>query len=380
MHLTGFTFDEVQVVSLEDDDKDMVPMSFDQYSSTLVLSMMRGMSYLPGLGLGRHQQGPREFTFTVDLDIPYRLGYTHTEKDARYMARLRKDKVRARLSGVPFDYPIRPYTFQLIDYFVRGSDHGPHMEGIVCISEVVEVQDLQWTLGQMHLGVGIPETPDVKIVSPPSPDRANMFSICFLQAVFYYDRLMDTVSDADGVTLPDACTDEMDMIGVSHILDAVPHGSHSDFDLFKVYVIDTNDITLYDACTDEMDMIGTGRILDAAPHGPRSTLDMFGAFMLEIDDDDFVTVVTPDVITVEGTFDSMDPPLSFDTMSGFVTRFDDVAGRNNNDMSVFKYSPVSLHFPLIVPPTPTTYIHDVDDVRGPDGLLSDQSYFDSDSE
>ena len=52
LHLTGFTFDEVQVVSLEDDRKDMVPMSFDQYNSTLVLSMMRGMSYMPCLGLG----------------------------------------------------------------------------------------------------------------------------------------------------------------------------------------------------------------------------------------------------------------------------------------------------------------------------------------
>ena len=53
LHLTGFTFDEVQVVSLGDDNRDMVPMSFDQYSSTLVLNMMRGMSYLLGLGLGR---------------------------------------------------------------------------------------------------------------------------------------------------------------------------------------------------------------------------------------------------------------------------------------------------------------------------------------
>ena len=55
LHLTGFTFDEVQVVSLEDGSRDMVPMSFDQHSSTLVLSMMRGMSYLPGMGLGRRQ-------------------------------------------------------------------------------------------------------------------------------------------------------------------------------------------------------------------------------------------------------------------------------------------------------------------------------------
>ena len=117
-------------------------MSFDQYSSTLVLNMMRGMSYMPDLGLGRRQHGPREFTFTVDHDIPYGLGYTPMEEDARYMAQPRKDRVRARLFGVPFDYPLRPYIFQLTGYFVRGSNHAPHMEGIICISEVVEVQDL----------------------------------------------------------------------------------------------------------------------------------------------------------------------------------------------------------------------------------------------
>ena len=54
LHLTGFTFDEVQVVSLEDGSTDMVPMSFNQHNSTLVLSMMRDISYLPGMGLGRY--------------------------------------------------------------------------------------------------------------------------------------------------------------------------------------------------------------------------------------------------------------------------------------------------------------------------------------
>ena len=54
-HLTEFIFDEVQVVILEDDDRDMVPMSFDQHNNTLVLSMMKGMSYMLSLGLGHHQ-------------------------------------------------------------------------------------------------------------------------------------------------------------------------------------------------------------------------------------------------------------------------------------------------------------------------------------
>ena len=111
LHLTEFTFDEVQVVSLEDDNRDLVPMCFDHHNNILVLSMMRGMSYMHGLGLGHRQQGPREFTFTVDHDTPYGLGYTPIEDDARHMARLRRDRVMARLSGVPFDYPLHPYTF-----------------------------------------------------------------------------------------------------------------------------------------------------------------------------------------------------------------------------------------------------------------------------
>ena len=53
LHLTGLVFDEVQVVSFGDDNRYMVPMSFDQHNNTLVLSMMKGMSYMPGLGLGR---------------------------------------------------------------------------------------------------------------------------------------------------------------------------------------------------------------------------------------------------------------------------------------------------------------------------------------
>ena len=41
---------------------------------------------MPGLGLGHHQQGPREFTITVDHDIPSGLGYIPTADDARHMA------------------------------------------------------------------------------------------------------------------------------------------------------------------------------------------------------------------------------------------------------------------------------------------------------
>ena len=124
-----------------------MPMSFDQHNNTLVLIMMRGMSYMPGLGLGRRQQGPCEFTFTVDHDIPYGLGYTPIEDDARHMARLRWDRVRAHLFGVPFDYPLCPYTFKLAYYFIRRSEHAPRTGGTDHALETDGIQGIQQALG-----------------------------------------------------------------------------------------------------------------------------------------------------------------------------------------------------------------------------------------
>ena len=81
--------------------------------------------------------------FTIDHDIPCGLGYTPFEEDARHMARLRRDRVRAHLSGVPFDYPLRLYTFQLADYFTRGSEHAPCTEVVDRVPEAIEIQGIR---------------------------------------------------------------------------------------------------------------------------------------------------------------------------------------------------------------------------------------------
>ena len=71
-----------------------------------------------------------------------------------------------------------------------------------------------------------------------------------------------------------------------------------------------------------------------------------------MDDDDFVTNVSHDAISVEGAPDSMDPPLSFNTMSRFDTRYEHMSTEYHNDMSIFEYLPMSLHFPVTASPTP----------------------------
>ena len=94
LFLTGFTFDEVQTLEMKDFCRNSVAMSLDQHDSTVVLDMMRSMSYLPGMGFEQHQHGPNEFMTIPYHDVLFELGFISTAVDYRYMARLRKERVR----------------------------------------------------------------------------------------------------------------------------------------------------------------------------------------------------------------------------------------------------------------------------------------------
>ncbi|RVW59359.1 Transposon Ty3-G Gag-Pol polyprotein [Vitis vinifera] len=203
------------------------------HSSTVVLDMMRGMTFLPGMGLGRRQQGPSEFIAAIDHDTTFGLGFIPTEADYRHMARLRKERVRARLSHTPFDYPIRPYRMSLADYFVRGSETRPRLEEIDSVVHTDRETELQ------HL----------------------------------FHQLQRSLSD--GVML----------IPTEVIDGVVPH----------------------DEYRDEMDMM-TGTQTLPVPELPEDDSSLFEG------------IVSP----VEGASDLVDPPLSFDVLSGFVSRSDDI--------------------------------------------------------
>ena len=85
--MTGFAFDEVQIVELGDFFRDSVPMSFDQHRNPVVLDMMKSMSYMPGRGLGCRQHGHNEFIIVLDHDPPFGLGFVPVEVDFRCMAK-----------------------------------------------------------------------------------------------------------------------------------------------------------------------------------------------------------------------------------------------------------------------------------------------------
>ena len=150
------------------------------------------------------------------------------------------------MSSIPFDNPLHPYTFQLTNYFIKGSKNTPFH-----IPVAVWIQDIQQALGQKHLGTEITEASNAMIVTPPSPCQASMFSICFLNEFIDYDMLMDPRDGTDDEIPCDAYDDEIDMVGIGHILYVAPHRSYSTFDLFGVSVFEIDGVTLYDVCIDE---------------------------------------------------------------------------------------------------------------------------------
>ena len=63
---------------------------------------------------------------------------------------------------------------------------------------------------------------------------------------------------------------------------------------------------------------------------------------------------------VKGASDFVDPPLSFDVFSGFVSCFDDVHDSSFMDLSIFEYLHVFCDITLSVPYSPTSQIFDID--------------------
>ena len=113
--MIGFTFDEIQTVEVERFYRDYVVFPFDEHGSTMVLDMMRSMHLLLGLIIRHRQHGLGEFIATVDHDTPFGIGFVLIEADYRYMEFLRKERLRARLLYMPFDYLIQPYRMNLVD-------------------------------------------------------------------------------------------------------------------------------------------------------------------------------------------------------------------------------------------------------------------------
>ena len=318
--MIGFSFDEIQTVETGDFVRDSVPMSFDQHSSTIVLDMMRSMSYMPGLGLGRRQHGRSEYITVLDHDPPFGLGFVPVEADFLCMVQLRQERVRSRLHHIPFDYPLHLYGLRLTNYFVRASEPLLHLDG--SIDELTNIQhvELHQLFSQLQLRGGAPDT-STTLIAPPSSGRSSVLTMCFPDEISSYGGIYGVMSSDD--------YDEK-------LLRMVISQPEPDSALSYFCVLSLRDDEDAPLAPDD-DVITDDVIIDIA------SLDILGH--------------------VVGESNAMDPPLSFDVLSGFVSLSNDVLAFSSMDLRIFKYSPVSFidDIDACAPHSPTSHIHDIDD-------------------
>ena len=111
----------------------------------------------------------------------------------------------------------------------------------------------------------------------------------------------------------------------------------------------------HDEYIDEMLVMSMSQIDGAVRLELASPFDLFGVSIIEVAkevDTPLVPEFSEDIIVVDDLFDGrvslvgemfdfVDPPLSFDVLSRFVSRFDDVHNYSFMDLSIFEYLLVS---------------------------------------
>ena len=178
---------------------------------------------------------------------------------------------------------------------------------------------------------GAPGTSTSVLAAPSSPNRLSLIALCF--------------------------PDEID-----------EHGTFAEIGDIMDKVVPRDDV-------DDMLAMSLSQIEEIAHPELASPFDLFGVFAIEIVEEIQTAPtleIAEDVIVIDGLFDGpivlveeasnfVDPPLSFDVLSRFVSRHDDVSNSSSMDLSIFEYLPISFDIALSAPSSPTSRIFDIDD-------------------
>ena len=160
----------------------------------------------------------------------------------------------------------------------------------------------------------------------------SLMTLYFLDEINEHETFVKIGDIVDGAMPHDEFTDEMLAISLSQVKEIFQLELPSPFFLFRVSIIEIVEEIL------------------TAPT-PESTEDAI------VVDDLFDGLVG----LVEGAFDFVDPLLSFDVLSGFFSRSDNVHDSSFMDLSILEYLSVSCDITLYVPSSPTSQIFDIDD-------------------
>ena len=136
-----------------------------------------------------------------------------------------------------------------------------------------------------------------------------------------------------GVVRRDEYRIEMHMMSMSQIAEMVQSESVLPFNLFGVSTIEV---------AEDIQTILALELMEDVTIGADEFEDTFGF--------------------IEGVFDFLDPPLSFDILSGFISCSDNVYDSLSMDLSIFEYFPVSCDSIYISAPySLTPHILDIND-------------------
>ena len=150
---------------------------------------------------------------------------------------------------------------------------------------------------------GAPSTSVFVVIAHSSPNRASLLSLCFLEEIIDDGVVIDPIKMIDGVVPHDEYRDEMNIMTMSQITSIVQLQPVSPFDIFGV------------STTKVIEETQTIHVLE----------------LLEDDGSLFEGIVNP----IEGVPHLVDLPLSFDVLSRFVSRSDDVSIASFMDLSIF---------------------------------------------
>ena len=136
---------------------------------------------------------------------------------------------------------------------------------------------------------GAPGTSIPALITPPSPDRLNLMTLCFPYEIDEHGTFTEIGDIVDEVVPHDEYVDEMLVMSLSQIEEIAPLELASPFDLFGVSILEiAEEIQVAPAPEIAEDVI----VVDGLFDGP--------------------------VSLVEGASDFVDPPLSFDVLLRFV--------------------------------------------------------------
>ena len=220
--------------------------------------------------------------------------------------------MRTRLTCTPFIYPVRPYRMSLADYFVRGSEVYPHMGDFGVVTNIDGVDELQHQFHYLQLGDETFGAPISVMIASSSPDRANFLSLCFLEETTNCGVDVEPIGVTNGVVPYDEYQDEMDTMSRSQIFEMVQLEPASPFDLFGVFAIEV---------VEEIQTVLALELIEDIVIGDDLFEDAFSS--------------------IEEVSDFMDPPISFDILSRFISRPDDVYDSASMDLSIFENLPIS---------------------------------------